>query len=118
MYLRRETSVISSSSGLKCLDYIQFGIDDLIPFVTVVKSEKKCGNETGFTYDDPDGNLLIWLAMGPSFPSVNRESVKLTKLSVIVTAYLKREQRADIANYRYQYSGADLGVCTVGWVNI
>lgn len=98
MYLRRESGL--TSIGPKCLDYIQFGIDDLIPFVTVIKSEKKCGNETGFTYDEPDGNLLIWLAMGPSYPSVNRESVKLTKLSVIVTAYLKRDHRADIANYR------------------
>ena len=100
MYLRKEPRE-TNMGGPKCLDYIQFGIDDLIPFVTVIKSEKKCGNETGFTYDDPDGNLLIWLAMGPSYPSVNRESMKLTKLSVIVTAYLKREHRADISSYRW-----------------
>jgi hypothetical protein len=96
MYLRRE----SNSGSPKCLDYIQFGIDDLIPFVTVMKSAKMCGNETGFRYDDPDGNLLIWLAMGPSYPSVSRESVKLNRLSVIVTAYLKKGHKTDFSSYR------------------
>ena len=96
MYLRRE----SPPGPPKCLDYIQFGIDDRIPFVTVNKSGRKCGNETGFTYDEPDGNLLIWLAMGPTYPSKSRESVKLSRLSVIVTAYLKKTIRADLASYR------------------
>jgi hypothetical protein len=98
MYLRKETT---SLTGPKCLDYIQFGMDDVIPFVTLIKSEKKCGNETGFSFDDPDGNLLIWLAMGPSYPSVNRESAKLVRLSVIVTAYRRKEHRVDMTSYRY-----------------
>lgn len=97
--MRRE----ASQSGPKCLDYVQFGIDDLIPFVTLMKSDKKCGNETGFSYEEPDGNLLVWLSMGPSHPSVSRESAKLTRLSVVVTAYLKKERRADMTNYRYRY---------------
>lgn len=97
MYLRRE---IISGGPPRCLDYIQFGIDDLVPFVTIIKSLKLCGNETGFTYDDPDGNLLIWLGMGPTYPSASRESVKLSRLLVIVTAYRKQEHRTDLANYR------------------
>ncbi len=96
MYLRRE----SIPGPPRCLDYIQFGIDDLVPFLTLTKSVKKCGNETGFTYDDPAGNLLIWLAMGPTFPSLSRESVKLSRLSVVVTAYLRTEHKTDLANYR------------------
>lgn len=49
-----------------CKDYIQFAQDH--SFTTLEKSEKYCGNIHGQTdatkgiyYEDPNGNLLIWI---------------------------------------------------------
>ena len=46
-------------SNLVVPDYVQFGRDDVIPFITVYKSEKICGEQYGLSYDDPGGQLIF-----------------------------------------------------------
>jgi len=82
----------------KCIDYVQFGRDDVIPFITVYKSEKICGEQYGLSYDDPGGSLLIWLTLGPSRPSSYRESLNVAKLSIVVTAYQKDDSKAKLTS--------------------
>jgi len=78
-----EMNLRRSSSG-SCRDYVQFGRDDYIPFITVEKSEKLCGNRSGFSYDEPDGKLLVWLNLGSDRSSewINRE-----RLTIVITTY-------------------------------
>ena len=68
-----------------CVDYVQFGLDDPVPFVTLQKSDRLCGYRDGrlknhvgpvggrsnvefprggYAYDDPYGNLLVWVSVG------------------------------------------------------
>merc|ERR1719402_2202363 len=73
----------------------------MIPFITVYKSEKICGEQYGLSYDDPGGSLLIWLTLGPSRPSSYRESLNVAKLSIVVTAYQKDDSKAKLTtSYR------------------
>jgi len=99
MHLRQDTRP-SSASLPKCIDYIQFGRDDMIPFVTVYKSDKFCGERSGLKYDEPGGNLLVWLTLGPSRPSSYREALGVVKLSLIVTAYQKEGTKVELTSYR------------------
>jgi len=88
LYLRSHT--INGSFG-DCLDYLEFGKDDFIPLVTLERSEKLCQNQSGFHFDEPKGNLLIWLKLGPYSPTAQHpESLRDTAVSLIITPYLKR----------------------------
>ena len=44
-----------------CSEYIQFGKDDLVPFVTLVRSKKMCGEVTNFSFDVDNGAMNIWM---------------------------------------------------------
>lgn len=72
-----------------CLDYVQFGEDDLIPFMTIRKSEKLCNDMTGWSYDVKGGSLLVWLSLGEARPSASRGSFRHVKLRIVITAYKK-----------------------------
>ena len=98
MHLRMDTrpGVVEENS---CIDYVQFGRDDLIPFFTLSKSEKLCGNRTGFVYDEPGGKLLVWLKPGPGRPNNYRETVENDRLTVVVTAY-KHLAKEESTNFR------------------
>ena len=88
---------IPFTSKRACIDYVQFGRDDLIPFFTFSKSQKLCGNRTGFHYDEPDGKLLVWLYLAPR--TRTSHSQRLGVLTVVVTAY-KRGRREDSTDFR------------------
>jgi len=72
-----------------CIDYIEFGIEDIIPFITMERSGKLCGEQTGYYYEEPNGQLLIWLKLGPYRPLPNRASLATARLSLVITPYRK-----------------------------
>ena len=52
-----------------CIDYIEFGQEDVIPFITLKRSGRLCGTKSKQgLYDDPGGQLLIWLKLGQTEP--------------------------------------------------
>lgn len=86
-YLRSETR---NGSKDQCLDYLEFGQDDFIPLVTLEKSDKLCKDQSGYHYDEPKGQLLIWLKLGPLGPTErSHESLDVTRLSLVITPYRK-----------------------------
>jgi len=86
LMVRVETGQLRSSSIRvgKCIDYIQMGIDDSTPFYTWTKSNKLCGNFSGFSYNDDNGRVLLWLRLGQWDNLDTQESVHV---SLIVTQY-------------------------------
>jgi len=79
-----------NSSKEVCIDYIEFGREDIIPFITMERSGKLCGEKTGYHYDEPGGQLLIWLKLGPYRPLPNRASLSTARLSLVITPYAKK----------------------------
>jgi len=68
-----------------CEDYVEFGEEDVIPFITMKRSGRMCGKQAGESlYDDPGGQLLIWLGLGEVVPS------DLPKLTLVITPYSKK----------------------------
>lgn len=91
MHLRQSTKDSS------CVDYIQFGKDDLVPFMTLDKSNRICGErygrgvkKDGFAYDDPTGNLLIWVSLGGRRQTTSWPQISSVNLTVIITSYQKQ----------------------------
>ena len=95
----RVDSRFSADEKKGCVDYVQFGRDDLIPFFTVYKSAKLCGNRTGFHYDEPGGKLLVWLNLGPIGSNPFRDGLETDRLTVVITAY-KHGTKEESANFR------------------
>lgn len=87
--------------GYKCKEYLQFGRDDILPFITLNKSKKLCGNRTSFFYDEPDGKLLIWLHLSSTRYSEN----KVKKLNIVITPYIEAEKAEASTDYRSCMSG-------------
>jgi len=87
VFLRSEPR---NESNEVCIDYIEFGREDIIPFLTMERSGKLCGNKTGYHYEEPGGQLLIWLKLGPYRPLPNRASLSTARLSLIITPFEKR----------------------------
>lgn len=83
----------------KCVDYLQLGRDDNVPFFTWDKSKKLCGDLTGYSYDVSNGQLLIWVRLG------EWQGVDMVELSMVVTQYRKQESK-DLSNYRACNSGS------------
>lgn len=82
---------------LDCIDYIQFGQDDPVPFYTLKKSQKMCGmkdgksnSSHGFFYDDPTGKLLVWIGLGGRRKTSHWNEISEVSLSLVITAYKKR----------------------------
>merc|ERR1712130_753482 len=69
-----------------CHDYIEFGREDNIPLWTSERSGKLCGVRRDVNYEDPDGQLLIWLELGPARPPGP------PSLSLVITPYKKEPQ--------------------------
>jgi len=84
-----------------CKEYIQFGRDDFLPFITLKKSERLCGNKTGYFYEEPDGKLLIWL----QFSSKKLSDDRPKRLSIVITPYIKSNNAVGSTDYRVCQSG-------------
>jgi len=69
-----------------CHDYIEFGREDDIPLWTLERSGKLCGIKNDVKYEEPGGQLLIWLELGPARPPGP------PALSLVVTPYSKKRQ--------------------------
>ena len=86
LMVRVETGALRKSSRgrAKCIDYLQLGRDDSTPFFTWDKSEKFCGEFSGTSYTEKDGELLIWLRLGEWDNLDTQESVHL---SLVITQF-------------------------------
>jgi len=92
--LRRNTERVG-----KCVDYVQLGRDDNMPFFTWDKSGKLCGDlAPGYSYDVNNGQLLVWVRLG------EWQGVDQVELSIIVTQYRKGDSK-DLTHYRACNSG-------------
>ena len=88
-----------------CIDFIQFGQDDKIPFITMAKSKRICGEiggkanaSKGVFYDDPKGNLLVWINLGGRRETRHYGGISDVNLTLIVTAY-----KVTIQQFTYGY---------------
>ena len=121
-YLRR------NSSDLSCKDYIQFGLDDKLPFLTLDKSKQICGHiqgqkdvSKGFMYDDPYGNLLIWINLFGRKQTEHWPAIYTVNLTLVVTAYqlncgIKKSTNSLLKNVQrpgpgFRWCGKDPGPC-------
>ena len=89
-----EMSMRRHRKDMDCIDFIQFGQDDILPFYTLKKSRRMCGvkngkanSSQGIFYDDPTGNLLIWIGLGGRRRTTNWNEISEVSLTLIVTAY-------------------------------
>ena len=99
LMVKVETGLLRENSARegKCTDYLQFGVDDSTPFITWNKSDKLCGNFTGYHFKDDGGELLLWLRLGEwDNLDTKKESVHL---SLVVTQY-KTHQSSSFPKYR------------------
>ena len=95
LMVRVERGELRQSELKKCVDYIQFGRDDNMPFFTWDKTAKLCGNFSSFNYSDSNGELLIWLRLGEWV----KQRLDTVHLSLIVTQF-KTGESADLSKYR------------------
>ena len=73
----------SEDSGkVVCGDYIEFGSNDLVPFVTLERSGRLCSYSPGMTFDEPNGELLIWLHLRSL-----QTAAETSRLSLVITPY-------------------------------
>ena len=93
-----EMHMRKSRSDGDCYDFIQFGQDDKIPFMTLTKSERICGHINGKVdaakgrfYDDPKGDLLIWINLGGRRKMTYWDEISTVNLTLVVTAYKVRK---------------------------
>ena len=89
-----EMNMRNSTKDGDCIDFIQFGQEDKIPFYTFEKSTRLCGRingklkaSEGFFYDDPEGNLLVWIGLGGRGRTRYWNEISDVHLTLIVTAY-------------------------------
>lgn len=89
-----EMNMRLSRKDKDCIDFIQFGQDDIIPFITLKKSKRMCGVKNGkvnasegFFYDDPKGNLLIWIGLGGRRKTTHWNEISEVSLTLVITAY-------------------------------
>ena len=87
-YLRK------NKSSNECKDYIQFGQDDKIVFVTLQKSDPYCGHyngrrdsNKGIYYDDPHGDLLVWINLFGQKETKDWPAIGFANLTLVLTAY-------------------------------
>jgi hypothetical protein len=117
-----------NSSDKQCKDYIQFGQDDSVPLVTLVKSSQICGRvdgrrdvNKGFMYDDPYGNLLIWVNLWGRKGTSHWPAIYTVNLTLVLTAYqsncgTKKTSTAILNNVQppgpgFSWCGVDPGPC-------
>ena len=117
-----------NSSDLSCKDYIQFGLDDKIPLITLQKSKPICGHiqgkkdvNKGFMFDDPYGKLLIWINLFGRKQTDHWPAIYTVNLTLVVTAYqlncgIKKSTNSLLKNVQrpgpgFQWCGKDPGPC-------
>lgn len=88
----------SSKKDGKCEDYLQLGNDDNIPFFTLEKSKKLCGDISSYSYDVSNGQLLVWVRLG-------RLDEVEAKLTLVITQY-KKSTSEDLTKHRSCNSGS------------
>jgi len=123
-YLRENTSETNNP----CKDYIQFGQNDKLPFITLVKSRKVCGHldgsrnfSKGFMYDDPHGNLLIWVNLWGRQKTSHWPAIYTVNITLVLTAYqtncgTKKTSTSILKNVQppkrgFKWCGVDPGPC-------
>ena len=117
---------LSRESGKDvCVDYVEFGQEDVIPFITLKRSGRLCGYRAGRSlYDDPAGQLLIWLKLGLS--SANRSEVNIPgpgppdpspapRLTLVITPY---STSRDYQLKKCQRCGRELDFMTDIYLNL
>ena len=89
-----EMNMRLSRKDKDCIDFIQFGQEDIVPFYTFKKSQRMCGVKNGkfnasegFFYDDPKGNLLIWIGLGGRGRTSYWNEISEVRLTLVTTAY-------------------------------
>lgn len=85
LLLHAEEFKLRTNPSGSCNDTIEFGREDDIPLYTRIKSGEICGEKENVSYEDPNGQLLIWLQLGPS-------RAPGPALSLVITPYSKRKQ--------------------------
>jgi len=85
-----------STKDGSCVDYLQFGRSDAIPFVTLRKSKRLCGEmngkkrlSDGYGFVEPEGSLLVWIAFGGRRRTQYWPDISKVNLTLVVTAYKK-----------------------------
>ena len=53
-----------------------------MPFVTLNRSGRLCSYKPGLTFDEPGGELLIWLHLGSL-----HSKLRTSRLSLVITPY-------------------------------
>ena len=123
-----EAYMRKNSSDHSCKDYIQFGLDDKLPFLTLDKSQPICGHidgqrdvRKGFMYDDPHGNLLIWINLFGRKETAHWPAIYTVNLTLVITAYqlncgVKKSTNSLLKNVQrpgpgFQWCGKDPGPC-------
>ena len=111
-----------------CKDYIQFGQDDKLPFMTLTKSKQICGHidgkqdaRQGFMYNDPYGNLLVWINLFGRKETAHWPAIYTVNLTLVITAYqlncgIKKSTNSLLKNVQrpgpgFQWCGKDPGPC-------
>ncbi len=96
----------SSRDPDKCIDYVQFGQDDIVPFITMKKSQRYCGGwngrasiSGGIVFDEPGGDLLVWVSLGGRRASSWWPHIEAVNLTLVVTTYQK-DCKKPKQNYR------------------
>lgn len=82
-----ESMYLRGGGQLGCVDFIQFGKDDPIPFMTVKKSNKLCGLVSDWPYDVEGNDLIVWLHWDKNRPENYRETFAVVKLRMTITPY-------------------------------
>ena len=105
-----------------------FGLEDKIPFLTMTKSDEICGpvngkddSSKGFMYDDPHGNLIVWVSLWGRQKSKHWPAIYTVNLTLVLTAYqancgTKRTSRTILNNVQppgpgFRWCGRDPGPC-------
>ena len=90
MHMRKSTK----DNG--CVDFLQFGQNDIIPFITLRKSKRLCGKingksdaRQGYGFNEPGGSLLVWINLGGRRGTSHWPEIGLVNLTLIVTSYRK-----------------------------
>ena len=71
-----ETMYLRGNEEDGCVDFIQFGEDDMVPFVTLRRSDKICGEVNKWSFDVGNGALNIWMHFDVDRPKYFRKSFK------------------------------------------
>jgi len=111
----RTNSLIRAKDSSRCVDFVQYGRNDPIPFITFRKSKRLCGelgpgggdssslsveSQDYMSYDDPGGNLLVWINLGGRRSTDHWPAINVVNLTLVVTAYRKNCQRRDLGKFR------------------